>query len=264
MRIPRVARIGALAALALVVGPGAPVGAETRREQSVGVAPIVAGEGVPRDAAMREAVRGAVVRTAKALLPSDFAPPGAGVDEDGLPEKPDAWLADRLGDDPFAYVSRFRILEDRGRRPAMFASDPDVEEEYVVLADVTVDVDAVGERLASLGLDVAGTGRVARTLTITVEGLTGYTPLGLLRDALRDDRGVRAVVPAEFTHGRAVLSVEASRTAPSVVDALIARAPEGLQIVVVEQDEDEATLLVDWRPPVDPERDEDADAGAGD
>jgi hypothetical protein len=253
----------AAGAVWVALGLAAPLEAETRQEESVGVAPIVAGGGIPRDAAMREAVRGAVVRTAKSLLPPDFAPSHPGVGSEGLPEETDAWLADRLGDDPFVYVSRFRVLEDRGRRPAMFASDPDVEEEYVVLADVSVDVDAVGDRLAALGLDVAGAGRADRSLILTIEGLEGYRPLELLRDALREDRGVRAVVPVEFTHGRAVLSVQADRGAPSVVEALRARAPEGLQMVVVEQRDDEATLLVDWHPPFEPEAEEAAeDAGA--
>ncbi len=226
--------------------------AETRREESVGVAPIRDGDDAPRDQAMAEAVRGAVVNVAKGLLPAGFVPPDPGVGEDGLPEEPDAWLAKRLGEDPFVYVTRIRMLEDRGRQEAMFATDPEVEEEYVVLADVTVDVDAVRERLAELGLLRPSSPGTRRSVTLVVQGLSHPRPLRILREVLEDDGGVESVVPIEFTRDRAVLAVRSNRDAPALVDALETYAPEELQIVVVDQRAREATLLIDWRPPPPP------------
>ena len=226
--------------------------AELRREESVGVAPILEDDGVPRDAAMTEAVRGAVLRTAKDLLPAGFTPPDPAIGEDGLPEEPDAWLEARLGDDPFVYVSRFRILEDRGRQEAMFATDPEVLEEYVVVADVSVDVDAVRERLAELGLQRPSTGGSGRSVMLVIQGLTHHQPLRMLRQVLEDEGGVDSVVPVEFTSGRAVLAVRSNRDAPALVEALQNRAPEGLQVVVVDQRAREATLLIDWRAPPPP------------
>jgi hypothetical protein len=222
--------------------------AEMRREQSVGVAPIGEDTGVPREAAMQEAVRAAVLRTAMELLPEGFVPPEPGIGDDGLPEEPERWLEERLGEDPFVYVSRFRVVEDRGRRPAMFAGDPQVEEEYVVVADVSVDVDAVRDRLNELGL-LRAPGGSGRAITLVIQGLDAYRPLAMLRETLLEDHNVESVVPVEFTSRRAVLSVRADRDAPALVAALSQSAPEGLQIVVVDQRAREATLLIDWRPP---------------
>jgi len=247
-------RVGALVIACLVATLGAVAApAETRREESVGVAPIRDDETAPRDAALHAAVRSAVLRVAAELLPADFIPPEPATRPDGEAEAPGDWLAERLGDDPFAYVSSFRILEDRGRRPAMFAGDPDVEHEYVVVADVSVDVGALRDRVASLGLLAPRSGASGRELRLVIEGLTHYLPLAMLRETLQEDRGVRSVVPVEFTAGRAVLAVKADRDATALVADLSRRAPEGLKIVPVDQGPDEATLLVEWRPPAPPD-----------
>jgi hypothetical protein len=168
---------------------------------------------------------------------------------DAGPGEPNAWLAARLGDDPFVYVTRFRILEDRGRRPAMFATDPDVEFEYVVVAEVNLDLDAIRKRMETLGLAQRGQRGSGRQLTLVIEGLTSYQPLAMLREALASDRGVRSVVPVEFTQRRAVLAVDADRDVGRLVEDLSRRAPEGLRIVMVDQGPGSATLLVEWRPP---------------
>jgi hypothetical protein len=190
-----------------------------------------------------------VLTTAKDLLPAGFVPPNPGVGKDGQPESPDAWLLKRLGDDPFVYVSRIRMLEDRGRQQAMFSSDPEVEEEYVVLADVSVDVYAVRDRLAELGLLRPDGGGSGRSVTLVIQGLQHHRPLRILREVLEEDGGVESVVPIEFTRGRAVLDVRSDRDAPALVEALKTRAPEELQVVVVDQQAREATLLIDWHPP---------------
>ena len=253
---------GALAmAWVALVAVGA--GAEERREESVGVAPIVVAEDgsepevIPRDAALEAAIGAAVLRTAKSLLPADFLPPEPEPPEvpgaEPPPEpSPDDWLAERLGDDPFVYATRFSILEDRGRRPAMFAREPGVEFEYVVLAAVIVDVASVRDRLGSLGLLAAGSPDSQRAWTLVVEELDDYVPLAVLRRTLTDRGGVEAVVPVEFTVSRAVLRVEADRSPRDLLADIERTAPEGLKVVPVELGDDRVTLLVEWRPPIEP------------
>lgn len=229
-----------LVALALVAGASG-AAAEERRVEAVGAAPLGIDSAQPaREAALENAVRNAVLRVARELVPGGL-PASAGDEE--------AWLAERLGD-PLAYSGQFSIVEDRGERPAMFASDPSVESEYVVLAAVGVDVGAVADRLASLGL--LAPDRARQQLLLVVEGLEGYQALVLLQRALERDRGVRSVVPVEFTPGRAVLALAADRDAREIVSDLEASAPAGLEIVATEVGARQATLRVRWHPEPEP------------
>ena len=52
------------------------------------------------------------------------------------------WAA--LGKNPLDYANRFRILEDRGERPALFTEIPGVSTEYVVLVEPRNAVIAMG------------------------------------------------------------------------------------------------------------------------
>jgi hypothetical protein len=70
-----------------------------------------------------------------------------------------------------------------------------------------------------------------------------------VRETLARDRGVRSVVPVEFTSGRAVLAVDSDRGADALVAELTRRAPEGLAITPVDGAPDRATVRVEWRPP---------------
>jgi hypothetical protein len=244
-------RSGAAAALAISLAAfaSAPIAAQEQKAQAVGVAPITEKDPAPRDAALRNAVRNAVADAAAAMLPANFAPPQP---PRGAPEaerEPNAWLAEKLGADPFVYVTRFRIVEDRGKQPATLTADRSVESEYVVLAEVALDLDAIRAKMETLGLADRSARGPAREVTLVVEGLTSYAPLAAVRKALARERGVRSVVPVEFTAGRAVLSVDADTDAPGLVDRLTRRAPEGLRVVVVEQGPSRATVHVDWQPP---------------
>jgi len=225
--------------IAVLLASGA--GAAERRVESVGAAPLgaEAGNRPARDLALVSAVDAAVLRVARDLLPEDFAPPA------GSGQSPERWLAGKLGDDLLVYASQFSILEDRGQRPAVFSSDPGVESEYVVLAAVRVDVDALRDQLGAQGLLKAS----SRTteLRLVVQGLEVYRPLALLRQALEEQRGVRSVTPVEFTPGQAVLAVVADRSARELVSDLEEAPLEGLQVVPVRLGEREATLLVDRR-----------------
>ena len=243
-------RAFALLALAFAALGSAPAAAQEQKVASVGVALISEGDPAPRDSALRAAVRTAVAEAAAAMLPANFvAPTPAPGDAE---REPNAWLSAKLGDDPFAYVTRFRIVEDRGKRPAMFTADRTAEFEYVVLAEVNLNLDAIRAAMEKLGLAEHGTRGPAREVTLVVEGLTTWKPLALVQETLKRDRGVRSVRPVEFTSGRAVLAVDADEDAAGLVASLARRAPEGLGVTTVEQGPARATVRVEWQPPAPP------------
>jgi len=243
-------RAGALAAFALGALCAAAAVAQEQKVQAVGVAPITASDATPRDSALRAAVRTAVAEAAAAMLPANYAAPAPAAGESE--REPNAWLSEKLGDDPFAYVTRFRVVEDRGKRPAMFSADRSTEFEYVVLAEVNLDLDAIRAKMEKLGLAERGSSGPAREVELVVEGLTSYKPLALVQQTLKRDRGVRSVRPVEFTTGRAVLAVDADMDAAGLVAGLTRRAPEGLQVTMVEQGPARATVRVEWQPPAPP------------
>ena len=241
-------RAFALLALAFAALGSAPAAAQEQKVASVGVALISEGDPAPRDSALRAAVRTAVAEAAAGMLPANFVAPTPAPGE--AEREPNAWLSAKLGDDPFAYVTRFRIVEDRGKRPAMFSTDKSAEFEYVVLAEVNLDLDAIRARMEKLGLAERGAPRgPARQVTLVVEGLSSYRPLALVSETLKRDRGVRSVLPVEFTLGRAVLSVDSDEDAAGLVAGLTQRAPEGLRITMVDQEPVRATVRVEWQPP---------------
>jgi hypothetical protein len=244
-------RAWVVAALAWIALAAAPVAAQEQKVQAVGVAPIAVGDATPRDSALRAAVRTAVTEAAATMLPANYAAPAPAPGE--TEREPNAWLSAKLGDDPYVYVTRFRIVEDRGKRPALFSSDRSAEFEYVVLAEVNLDLDAIRAKMEKLGLAEHGAARgPARQVTLVVEGLTSYPPLALVQQTLKRDRGVRSVLPVEFTAGRAVLAVDADQDAPGLVAGLTQRAPEGLHVSMVEQAPLRATVRVEWQPPAPP------------
>jgi hypothetical protein len=237
----------ALAALALV-WTAAAASAQEGKTQAVGVAPVTKQDPSPRDSALRAAVRTAVAEAAASMLSGGAAPPAPTTE---TPEAdPNAWLAEKLGPDPFVYVTRFRIVEDRGSRPAMFSTDKSVETEYVVLAEVNLNLDAIRARMEKLGLAAQQSARgPSRQVLLVVEGLTSYPPLAAVRKTLERERGVRSVQPVEFSAGRAVLSVDADQDASALVASLSRRAPEGLRVVPVEDGPTRAIVRVEWQPP---------------
>ena len=226
----------ALASLVWLALAAVPAAAQEQKGQSVGVAPITKDDPSPRDSALRAAVRTAVADAAAAMLPANHAPPAPAPDRPD--QEPNAWLAEKLGADPFVYVTRFRIVEDRGRRPAMFSADRSVEFEYVVVAEVNVDLDAVRAKMEKLGLAERSARGPSREVTLVVEGLTSYKPLALVRETLARDRGV--------------LAVDSDQDAAGLVAALTRRAPEGLSVVMVDQAPTRATVRIGWQPPAPP------------
>jgi hypothetical protein len=257
---------------------------DVQRVEAVGAFPIgtKSSAGVqPRDGAVGAAVRDAVQRIALALLPEGFIAPVAGgelegdsaedaaetpepvSDEEGEPRDGDAelaaWLDQVLGDDPFEYATRFRILEDRGVRPALLSGDPEAESEYVVMVEVYVDTGRVLDRLHGTGLLLAPAGSGNRFRTeFVLEGIESFAGYEALRRTLLAAPGVHSALPTEFRRDRVVLLVVADREASAVLDELLTTAPPGLQVIPLESQDDRVTLLVDWSEPAPADESEEA------
>jgi len=221
-------------ALALLLASAA--GAEIRQMEAVGalpLAPDVRHTSPLRDIAVRMALNEAVRRVALDLVP--------GLD----PEEAAEFLPEVLGDDPFDYTTRFRIIEDRGERPALFVEDPEVDFEYVVVVEAHIDADRVEKRLADAGLLMARrAGAPNRDLRLVVEDLESFAAYAALREALIERVGVRSAVPVEMERGRAVLVVNTSGDPWQLLEELLLAAPPELLITPVDTREDALTLRI--------------------
>jgi hypothetical protein len=240
---------------ALLVGPAAT--GEVLRVESVGAAPVREGDTSQvskRQAALERAVHDAVIRVAEGLLaPEAYAieSPPTGTDTSGEsgPTDPrellEARLDAALGDRPFEYAVRFRILEDRGERPALFADDPEVVGEYLMVAEVFVDSDRVRQRLAEAGIPLTplGGGELA-SIRIVLLDLDDFRAFSAVRTALQEDARVESVVPVEMERGRATLEVVASRDVDQLLRTLRERIPEDVRVEPVAIELDQLTLRV--------------------
>jgi hypothetical protein len=216
--LSQLALAAALAAFATAAAAG-----EIRQLESVGAVAIggkATANEPPHDAAVRAALRDAAQRLALELLSADFDPIGA-----------EPAIAEALGSDPFQYATVYRILEDRGERPALFVEDPEVEHEYVVVVEAHLDVDRIRQRMAENGL-LAPTGEARWVqVLVVIEGLESYSAYAALRRALIEEVGARSAVPLEMERGRAVLQVVSDREANALLEALLAAGPQNLRIV---------------------------------
>lgn len=252
MRRLRRAAAGVLLAGLVLWGDGTPIAsaaAKVRRVEAEGVVPMnaAAGGSAPRNGAVRAAVAEAVRRTAEGLLPPDFQPEGVETGPGVDPEQALAsWLGEALGGDPFEYATRFRILEDRGVRRSMDAQGK-AASEYVVLAEVNVDVERVRERLVFVGALAGPSGDdSAERIRIVADGVTSYVAYEALRRAAIDGLGARSVVPLELERGRAVLEADASGDPDALLADLAAGAPPELRVVPLEASEGEIHVLIEW------------------
>lgn len=225
-------RAGAAGLLALLlVALALPAGAEVRRVEALGAVALDPDQPPrvpPRDAALRRALHDAVWRVALDQLdgfdPSDDAAQDA--------------LAQALGDEPLDFATRFRIIEDRGEHPALFSEDPGVENEYVVLAEVHVDVDRVRQRLSAAGLLSAPSGDRRRyRIRVVLDEVGSYGAYQAVRTLL-EEMGARSATPVEMERGRAVLEVDGTRSPDALAAALVRSAPPGLSVVPLGVDEE--------------------------
>ncbi len=212
----------------LALGAPAPVGAEVVRREAVGVVAATPGDslGELRRGAIRAGVVEAMVVAARRVAPD--ADPAA--------------VADAVREDPFAYTARYRLLEDRGERPAMLLLGRGAEREYVVMVEAHVDLERLREGLFEAGLLAVpprlGTGRVA----VAVEGLGRYADFREIRDALRA-HAPRAE-PVEFVRGRALFAVETDDSP----ETLLRRLQGTVDGSLVRLSRDPGRLELRWMP----------------
>lgn len=206
---------------------------------ATGIDPSVQQTGTPRDRARFAAVRDAVRRVALELVPEDMRPV---LDPPDPEADPNRWIEAALGDDPFAYATRFRILEDRGARRALLT--PGVETEYVVVVEVFLDEVRLRDRLAARGL-LPETSEERTTLTIEIE-VDSHPAYEHLREALLAARGVHSALPLEMSRGRVLLAVEADLEPEPLLAGLIRDPPPELRVELLGVGDDQARLRVDW------------------
>ncbi|MBK7947526.1 MAG: hypothetical protein IPK00_02000 [Deltaproteobacteria bacterium] len=107
------------------------------------------------------------------------------------------------------YTRSFRIVEDRGERPVLFAEEPGVRSEYLVVVEVIVDVDRVEGELARAGLlEVAPGPRSSQSILIELVGLERYGALRLALETLRRDLSASRIETLEFAPRRQLLRIE--------------------------------------------------------
>ncbi len=144
-----------------------------------------------------------------------------------------------LGTDPLVYATRFRLLEDRGKRPRLLLENPDVSHEYVVIVQAHVDRSRVRERLAAGGLlapaQPEGVMRTA-TVHVEIEGLPSFLAYQSLRDAWVAAGAAESVQPRVFERNRAILEVRARRYGSALARDLARSAPEPWHLIPIHSD----------------------------
>jgi hypothetical protein len=248
-----------VAALVLVLGLGAgSAAADIRRMEAVGSEPLYAGtrpSRAPRDGAIQRAILEAVSRVAGDFLLDQSAganvAPGLGGGA-GAPSQqgPPPNYSKIFGRNLVQYTARYRIIEDRGEGPVLFAAQAGVESEYVVIVEVHVDADRVRQRLEEVGL-LAPAAREGepRRIVLEVLGLQVYPAYQALQTLLLEEIGASRVVPLEFRRGRVRLGIEYGKGGPAeLLDELYARSPRELEITPVQSDELRLTIQVVWVP----------------
>jgi hypothetical protein len=247
-----------LIASSLVVAFAAAGAGEVRQVEAVGavaLGPRSADGSIPRDAAMQAGVFEAVRQVAMALLgglePIPHPEPGEEPGDDPGSEGVENILVEALGDDPFVYVNGYRILEDRGERPALFVADPDAETEYVVVVQAQVSVDRVRNRLIEQGLLVdTSAGQTERlSLRVTVDGLESHAAYLEVVEALTNEGGARSATPVEASSGRVVFEVQADHGGPQLLAGLIQARRPGLHITPLLSQDHLLAFRVEWEPP---------------
>jgi hypothetical protein len=203
-----VRRAAALAGALLALALAPPAAAEVRRYEVVGALPIdpAAPLAAPRQAALRAALEEAAQRAARDLV------------REASGQEPEGPLD--LGTGAADFAVSYRMVEDRGEREALLAGGPAGGREYVVVAEVQVDVDRVRERLRASGRLAGGAGAAAAAAAFRLEVLEIPSPAvwSAFRSALAR-AGAERALPVELQPGRALFDVEA----PLGAERLLAR-----------------------------------------
>lgn len=222
-------RAAVVAALAAALLAAAPAGAEVRRYAVVGAVPIDPEKplAVPRQAALQAALREAVALAARGLVQ----------EATGTEPTPDAnAAAPTLPGAPSEFVVSYRVLEDRGEQdrlptvetPAGQPAGP-AGREYVLLAEVQIDLDRVREGLESAGTLVSEAAAPrSGPFRLEILGIPSPATWTAVREAL-SRAGARTVVPVEIEAGRALVDVDAALGPERTLALVVPRPlPDGL------------------------------------
>ncbi len=235
---------------------------ELRRVESVGTAPVRPGAqiGPLRDAARDAALREAVRRVARDQLDPARAGSLVAAEAAGSPRRAgprqdpearlNAVLDEALGPRPLDYLSRFRVLEDRGERAALFSDEPGVEAEYVVVVEALVDTERVFGRLERRGLPLLTASREpVQPVRLELVDLEDYGALAAFQRILAERLRMPAAVPVEMQRGRAVLELPAQGDATSLLSQLRAAAEPELRLEALGGGGERLVLRVSRRAP---------------
>jgi hypothetical protein len=151
-----------------------------------------------------------------------------------------AALEAALGKDMLPYTRSFRILEDKGENPVLFADNPGIKTEYIVVVEVLVDVDRVEGALAEAGLVQDGEPSTTAGDPIFLElvGIERYDTFDSIREAIRSELGASRVETLGFASERQLLSVVGPLD-PSELSAALVRLDGGawsLEAVGIDED----------------------------
>ena len=222
------AAAGLLGLLALSAGVGADrAAAEERTVQAVGVAAIRSGLrlGAARERAVASGIAQAVYQVAAEELPAlDAAAAGDAARR-------------HIGGKARDYVTRFRMIDDRGTQPRQYSQEAGVTHEYVVVVEASVDARAVRERLVQAGLLAPMGEGSERRIHLVLEELPSYGAYQAIREALIDQLQVEKALPVEFTAGRAVLEVTTREDGRRLLARLAALPLPGVRVEPVEADD---------------------------
>ncbi len=227
--------VGPLAAAllaALLAGPAVAALQRVEAVGSYGIRESLRSEVIPRDEAIQAALWEAVSRVALELLgesaglvlePEDAIEDEIGGETEGEAGQEDAVLRKALGEDMLPYTRRFQILEDKGEVPVLFAEEPEISLEYVIVVEVLVDGDRVQAALAAAGLVEARPQQSAgEPVLVELQGIRRYPAFEAVLAALRSELGARRVEALGFARGRQLVSIE-GRLGPRELSAALAR-----------------------------------------
>jgi hypothetical protein len=244
-----------LAALVLATSAAA----EVRRMESVGVVPVnprTRSSAPLRDRAIQVALREGVTQIARELLASE--PGSSGTPPDGADANPPTGdsdtdraeaLHETLGDNPVDYTTRFRILEDRGEQPALFAANGKFATEYQVVVEVHVDVDRVRSQLIGGGMLLPEVSLPESSgIRMEIRGIDSYPGYRALQGLLLDRLGISAVTPVEFTRESILVELTAEDSDFDLLARLVQEGPPAFDIQPLPSDDAVMKLAVKWDP----------------
>lgn len=203
-------------ALALALGlASAPAAAEVRRFEVVGAVALDPAKPLPapRQAALKAALQEAVARAAQQVARERSGQePAPGEEPPVVPGE------------PTEYAVSYRVLEDRGEQDALLAGGAPGGREYVVLAEVQIDVGRVREALGSGGkvpeAAAAPTAAGPTSFRLELLGIPSPAVWTAIRRALAR-AGAASVVPVELEPGRAIVQVESGLGADRTLERLL-------------------------------------------